>query len=193
MNLYECCGDQVGYNTYRNMRGMGYNVLYYLMENNEEIWKLLKYNTPDALSKPNLTMKEKADLVWDGTGDSEEYRVFRGAYLDDAFIDQSSQLRIYVTVLNPDNRTVGTVDIGIEILVHNKIINLDTYETRQEVLLQQVLETLNGKEIGGVGKLFFDRNGSLYDIARLNLYNNRNIYGYTLIMSTKSSNTREGC
>lgn len=188
-NSITICCDPSPYNTYKSIRKMGYKVIQHLMLNNDEIWKLLKYDTPDALSKSDLTLKEKGDLIWDGRSESAKFRVFRGAYVDDMFNEQCSQLRIYITTLNPDNRTLGTADIGIEIITHVNLVNLDTYENRLEVMLQQVIETLNGREIDGVGRLFFDRTGSLYDIARLNLYNNRNFYGYTIIFSTKVIDT----
>ena len=167
--------EKLPYNTYKTTRGFGYAILKYLMTNNEDIWKLLKYNTPDALSKPNLTMEEKGELIWNGTGDSEDYRVFRSPFLDDAITSQISQLRIYNAVLSPYNRSVGTVDIGIECLCHNKIINLDTYESRVEVMMQNIIECLNGRDIAGVGVLAFDKDMSEYDICRMNIYNNRNL------------------
>lgn len=177
--------EKLPYNTYKTTRGFGYAILKYLMTNNEDIWKLLKYNTPDALSKPNLTMEEKGELIWNGTGDSEDYRVFRSPFLDDAITSQISQLRIYNAVLSPYNRSVGTVDIGIECLCHNKIINLDTYESRVEVMMQNIIECLNGRDIAGVGVLAFDKDMSEYDICRMNIYNNRNFFGYSMWISVK--------
>lgn len=185
------CGDRLAYNTFRRIRGMCYNVINYLMLNNEEIWKLLRYDTPDALSMPDLTLQEKAAMIWDGSEEVENFKVFRGAFLDDAFKYQCSQLRVFISTLNPDNRSVGTCDICLEPIVHNKLINLDNYENRLEVLLQQLLETLNGQEIDGAGKLFFDRNGSMYDLASLNVYNNRNFYGFTIVMSVKVANLND--
>ena len=177
--------SKLPYNTYNTTRGFGYAILKYLMVNNEEIWKLLKYDTPDALSKPNLTMEEKRKLIWNGTGDAEEYRVFRSPFLDDAITSQISQLRIYNSVFSPDNRSVGTIDISIECLCHNKIVNLDNYESRPEVMIQQVIECLNGQDIAGVGVLAFDKDMSVYDVCRMNVYNNRNFFGYSLWISAK--------
>ena len=163
--------SKLPYNTYNTTRGFGYAILKYLMVNNEQIWKLLKYDTPDALSKPNLTMEEKRKLIWNGTGDAET--------------SQISQLRIYNSVFSPDNRSVGTIDIGIECLCHNKIVNLDNYESRPEVMIQQVIECLNGQDIAGVGVLAFDKDMSVYDVCRMNVYNNRNFFGYSLWISAK--------
>lgn len=184
MDIIDCCND-VNYNQFGGLDEIGYKVIQYLMLNNENIWKLLKYPTPDALLKDNLSMREKAALIYDGADDTSDYRVFRSAYMDDIFDDRCSQLRVYITSINPDNHIYSTVDIGIELVVHNKIINLVGYKNRLEVMLKECLKTLNGAYVGGIGKLMFDRNMSFYDLVKLNLYNNRNFYGYTLIMSTK--------
>ena len=50
------------YNSLSALPNAPYNILKYLAQNNENIWKLLKYNSYDALSKPNLTMEEKLSL-----------------------------------------------------------------------------------------------------------------------------------
>ena len=81
------------------------------MINNENIWKLLKYNEPNALSNPSLTLNEKAALIWDGNGDSESYKVFRTPYLDDMFTEQTTQLRVYLTTVYPDNSKEGRISI----------------------------------------------------------------------------------
>ena len=66
------------------LKGMSYEILKYLILNNEDIWKLLKYTTPDALSKPNLTLAEKTALIYNGETDASPYRVFRQSCADDA-------------------------------------------------------------------------------------------------------------
>lgn len=187
-----CCGNEAVYNDYSQMRNACYKVITYLLENNEDIWKLLKYPTPDALNNENLTRREKSSLIYTGTGDMKDYRVFRQTFMDDIFDEQCSQLRVYITSVNPDTLSYGTVDIAVECVVHTKLINLINYENRLEVLLQQVIKTLNGADIGGIGRLFFDRNGSMYDLAKLNLYSNRNFYGYTVILSTRMGGVN-GC
>lgn len=183
-----CCDQSCGYNKYNSIRNMGYKIIEYLMLNDEEIWKLLKYDTPDALSKPDLTFKEKSNLVFGGNDNSDNYRVFRQRFIDDAFDIQCSQLRVYMATIIPDNMTVGTVDFAIEIVVHNKLVNLDYGESRLEVMVQRVIEVLNGSNIGGIGLMFFNREGSRYDGVTTNLYNNRDFYGYTAILSNRVGN-----
>ena len=163
------------------------------MLNNEDIWKLLKYDTQDALEKPNLTREEKAKLIYPGAsgGDMDDYRVFRTPYLDDLTTNQQAQLRVYLESITPDTRLYGTVDVNIEVICHVKMIELNDYQNRAESIVWQVIKTLNGADVGGIGKLFFDRSGSFYDLIKMNRYNNRNFYGYTITMSTKMGNIAE--
>lgn len=185
----ECC-TTAAYNSYASLPDLCYKAIEYLMLNNEDIWKLLKYNTYDALYKENLTMKEKASLIYDGKGDSSKFRVFRSPYMDDLFDMECAQLRVYVESISPDTPIYGTVDVNFEVISHVKIVNLADYRNRLELMIQQVLQTLNGVYIGAIGNFMFDRTISFYDLCKMNLYNNRNFYGYTLIMSTKVGNKK---
>ncbi len=188
----DCCNGNI-YNKYDGLQNLTLYVIQYLMLNNEDIWKLLKYDTQDALERPNLKREEKAALIYHGNsgGDMDDYRVFRTPYLDDITTSQQAQLRVYLESITPDTLVYGTVDINIEVICHVKMIELNDYQNRIESLVWQVLKTLNGVEVGGIGKLFFDRNGSFYDLVKMNRYNNRNFYGYTITMSTKMGNLEE--
>ena len=42
------------------------NIITYLIKNNENIWKLLYYNTPDCLQQNNLTIDQKSALIYTG-------------------------------------------------------------------------------------------------------------------------------
>ena len=188
----DCCNES-SYNQYDGLQNFTLLIIQHLMLNNEDIWKLLKYDTQDALEKPNLTREEKAKLIYPGAsgGDMDDYRVFRTPYLDDLTTNQQAQLRVYLESITPDTRLYGTVDVNIEVICHVKMIELNDYQNRAESIVWQVIKTLNGADVGGIGKLFFDRNGSFYDLIKMNRYNNRNFYGYTITMSTKMVNIAE--
>ena len=188
----DCCNES-SYNQYDGLQNFTLLIIQHLMLNNEDIWKLLKYDTQDALEKPNLTREEKAKLIYPGVsgGDMDDYRVFRTPYLDDLTTNQQAQLRVYLESITPDTRLYGTVDVNIEVICHVKMIELNDYQNRAESIVWQVIKTLNGADVGGIGKLFFDRNGSFYDLIKMNRYNNRNFYGYTITMSTKMGNIAE--
>ena len=188
----DCCNES-SYNQYDGLQNFTLFIIQHLMLNNEDIWKLLKYDTQDALEKPNLTREEKAKLIYPGAsgGDMDDYRVFRTPYLDDLTTNQQAQLRVYLESITPDTRLYGTVDVNIEVICHVKMIELNDYQNRAESIVWQVIKTLNGADVGGIGKLFFDRSGSFYDLIKMNRYNNRNFYGYTITMSTKMGNIAE--
>ena len=188
----DCCNES-SYNQYDGLQNFTLLIIQHLMLNNEDIWKLLKYDTQDALEKPNLTREQKAKLIYPGAtgGDMDDYRVFRTPYLDDLTTNQQAQLRVYLESITPDTRLYGTVDVNIEVICHVKMIELNDYQNRAESIVWQVIKTLNGADVGGIGKLFFDRNGSFYDLIKMNRYNNRNFYGYTITMSTKMGNIAE--
>lgn len=188
----DCCNES-SYNQYDGLQNFTLLIIQHLMLNNEDIWKLLKYDTQDALEKPNLTREEKAKLIYPGAsgGDMDDYRVFRTPYLDDLTTNQQTQLRVYLESITPDTRLYGTVDVNIEVICHVKMIELNDYQNRAESIVWQVIKTLNGADVGGIGKLFFDRSGSFYDLIKMNRYNNRNFYGYTITMSTKMGNISE--
>lgn len=188
----DCCNES-SYNQYDGLQNFTLLIIQHLMLNNEDIWKLLKYDTQDALEKPNLTREEKAKLIYPGAsgGDMDDYRVFRTPYLDDLTTNQQAQLRVYLESITPDTRLYGTVDVNIEVICHVKMIELNDYQNRAESIVWQVIKTLNGADVGGIGKLFFDRSGSFYDLIKMNRYNNRNFYGYTITMSIKMGNISE--
>lgn len=127
------------FNTYKGISKIGYRVIEYLMLNNEPLWKLLKFDTPDALSKPALTLDQKASLIFNGNGDSESFKVFRSPYDDDMFTRQSSQMRVYLTTIYPDNSARGTISISIDLLTHVKLSNIDGYLNRIEVMVEEIL------------------------------------------------------
>ena len=49
-------------------------------------------------------------------------------------------------------------------------------------MVEEILKTLNGVDVGGIGVLAFDRKNSFYDIAAQEIWNNRNFYGFRIIM-----------
>jgi len=173
------------YNTFENLPLLQYRIVSYLQQNNENIWKVLKYNSNDCLSKPNLSQSEKGDLIYQGEPISSGYRCFTDSFQDDAFTDECSIIRIFPDLIVPKNRTVSDILFKIEMLSHVKIQFLLGYMNRNVYLLQQILKTLNGiDKIDGLGRLVFDQKDNRSDRANLNISNNRNYSGFSLYMST---------
>lgn len=171
------------YGTYDTITNFSYNIIAFLIQNNEDIWKLLKYPEPNALSQPNLTQDEKTAMIYKGEVDSDPFRVFTSGYFDDSKEIQCSQLRIYIDSLIPDNHIWGTVNINMEILSHNKIAVLEDGTNRLEVMLQNVIKTINGINIEGLGAIALDRKFSGYNRAKIVSFN-KFYRGFMLSLST---------
>ena len=120
------------------------------------VWKLLKHNNPDAWNETNLSRSEKADLVYKGQQDASTSRVFLDIGQPDVLTEQISILRISPVSILPKNRTVGVVSMMFEIYSHYKVNHLSNYQTRVDLVCQELLGIFNGREIGGIGKMFFD-------------------------------------
>ena len=181
--------DENVYARFKELPQYQYKILEFLFSN-ENIWKLLNYNTPDALYKTNLTTAQKRALIYTVNGntypqDTTIYRVFLTDLSDDMWNEQASFMRITLPTIFPTNRTEGILSFSIDILVHTKIDMLNGMQSRRLCLLSNILSSLNGAEIGGVGKLTFNRKLSLTDKAvSEGLTNGKSFSGYQVILST---------
>ena len=172
------------YNSYSGIEMMPYKIIAYMIENNEDIFKLLKFTTPDALDKPNLTQSEKGAMIYNGEPNSTGYNIFMQPVLDDAFTEMVAQFRVYPDIIIPEDHIRGIATFNFELLSHSKINTLNNYSTRLIWMLQQTIQCLNGINIDGVGQLFFNKKASSYNYAKQNIYNGKNYIGYSLLLST---------
>ena len=195
------------YNRFTNLDSIEERIINYLIKSDSvyanRIWKILKYPDSKALLKNNLTQEEKAKLVDNDAENQTQKRVFRYPFLEDAFTEQCSLLRIYIDSVVPIDHLKSIVNVGIDLVTHNKINNLyndsgdeieypDTYNTteseivmksRKSTFLKNILAELNGADIAGVGLLQFNRNTSVFSQAKLGYFNNRDYTGYKVILS----------
>jgi hypothetical protein len=175
-------------NTYTPLRDLVHNIVAYIMTYNDEIWQLLKYPTADALSKPILTSAEKRALVYLGQEDTDTYRIFSQPYAPDDAVT-TAQTRLYISTGNitPITLQYGRIDIAIDIIAHNKIQVLDTGENRVDVILQQLLYTLNGHNFGGITNLEFTRQNQQPDRASNAKFDTKFYSGKVFIISCQIS------
>jgi len=139
---------------------LSYNCISYMLDNNEMIWKLLKYNTSDAWSQSDLTRTEKSALIYAGQANQTDFRVFMDVGADTALTEEMCILRITPAELHPTNHVIGNVVMLFECYCHYKINHMDNYTTRLNTITQQIIEVFNGQEIGGIGRLYFNAKSS---------------------------------
>jgi len=145
------------YNIYSGFSDFSYKCISYLMDNNELIWKLLKYKDPEAWDKANLTVAEKAALIYKGQEDTSTSNVFMDVGQPDAWTREDCILRISPHSIFPDNRTVGTMSMLFEIYAHYKCNHLSNYKVRIDWITEELIGLFNGVNIAGIGRLFMDR------------------------------------
>ena len=127
--------------------------------------------------------------------------------MEEAFTEQCSLLKIYIDSIIPSDRYRSIVNFGIDVLVHNKIINvnvpdddvappIDTVDgieykisqkSRVSVLSKAVLYLLNGADVQGVGRMEFSQQMNRYQQAQYTIWNNRNFEGIKIVMGVHMS------
>src|SRR5689334_8505417 len=139
------------YAQYELLDEIAYNCYKYLIENNEIIWKLIKYDDPDAWNRTDLTFDEKRALIYNGQDDLTLARAFMDLGQPDVWVKENSIIRLSPAIVNPDNRTMGSISVIMEVYSHYKINHLSNYKTRIDMVAKQFIKTFSGVDIGGVG------------------------------------------
>ena len=203
----------MSYNRFRNLESIEDRIIYYLLsptnKSPEElrwvhtIWKLLMYNDIDALNKPLPKYSDVVKLIQNDNISQADKRIFRSPYLEEGWQEQCSMLKIYVDTIIPKNHIWSIVNIGIDVLCHDKIINVKAEEgyegslidevdgikikvetmSRVTLLSKAVLYLLNGAEVQGLGQLQFNAERSRYNLAQYGLWNKRNFEGMKIVIS----------
>ena len=151
------------YSQYTDLANFPNLMIEYLMDNNEMIWKLLKYNESDAWSQSDLSKTQKSELIYNGSGEMSDYRVFMDIGQSDVWNHEICVIKMAIHGIIPEHRVVGTLDMAFGVYSHYKINTLSNYKTRTDVIAEEFLKTFNGADIGGIGNMFFSRMGSTGD------------------------------
>ena len=178
---------QDSYNKFEILSTVPYSIVSYLIDNAEYTWKLLNDNSPTAWqsSKPSLTPEQKGLLVYDGVRKINDCRVFLDTGADDGWLVESTQLRVSVMNGVPNNHIWGTLSIAFEIYTHFKVNSLSNLTPRNLSIAQDLLTVLNGADVPGIGRLYFDAKQT--SNCRLSLALGAIPYkGLSLIMAVKS-------
>lgn len=182
--------NEGSYAQYEGFDSYSYQCITYLMNNDELIWRLLKYKTPDAweesVAQPNLTQEQKGGLIYNGTDDTSKFNVFLDMGSPDVITREDCILRISPHSIFPENRTIGTINIIFEVYSHYHINTMTNYKTRIDMVTKRLLQVFNGKIIPqlGIGRLYFDRLAS--EANRLEWAGQQPQKGRWIIMSNKS-------
>ncbi len=185
------------YNSLTALPYIPYRILSYLATEEEILWKLLAYNDYDALSKPNLTFQEKMDLVWK-TGPQGKFSVFFTNLVEDAVPESRCIMKLYDFYIHAKELYTSTVVYAFDFLYGGNMALVD-YEgvpvSRGDLFINRILTTLNGADVGGVGRLTFLDDMSRYDLGRSIIGNSKTFTGVQLFLSVVAGDTGKdlGC
>ena len=132
---------------YDNFEKLEQNIAMILIQN-KNLFKLLKYVDNDPLSH-EIDEETIDDMVTEYSSDgllNPNCRVFFEPFIDSALTSQISNIRIYPSVLNPDNVYIGDLYVQTDIIVHQAISKLKNGRRRNRIL-SEIVKSLNGAEI----------------------------------------------
>lgn len=177
------------YNSYETVPYIAYNIVNHLLKN-EVIWKILKYDDYDALSKDDLTDDEKIDMIWRGQENQEDYNVFLTPMEVDIIDDSKTRLKIYDYMIVGQNKDIGILLMRFNILCFNKSTMIEYNGipcSRLTVMKAELLKELNGADVGGVGVMEMNNELQRYCGSTQDSGNNKNVIGDTLTMALQIS------
>lgn len=177
--------SQVAYNDYSMTRDLPTLIVNYLFNNNQNIWKLLKYSD-NPLDEKDLTNKEKAKMICQSSFNTEEFNVLFQKYTVDAMIKAKSQIRVFIDDISSYGRTDALVRIIFQVIVNNNEMMITTpyskNDKRDVAIMQEIVKTLNGVKLEKTkSQIFIDNDVDRFAGAEQVSYNS-NYSGFQLTM-----------
>lgn len=174
------------FNKYNDMPQIPYKILLHLMESNNNLFKLLKYNTKDALQQPILTFEEKRELLYIDEESEDEFRIFLKPLIGDEITIACTQLRFYKLAITPTNNINSVLNYEFDILCGEKMsIVYDENGipcSRIDLIERELLQELNGYDAFGVGYFQFNRELSRACAERIGMSNSKTFFGTSLVL-----------
>ena len=176
-------------NKFMSMPYIPYKIIMALIEN-DNFCKLMYYNTMDALDKPALTMEQKKGLIWTGQDNMDDYNIFMTNVQPNEETINRTVLKVYRYNTTPDNNVRAVVAYAFELLYGTKM-PLVTYNgvtcNRGDVIEMEIMKTLNGEDVAGVGFLQYDSRLTALCRSQSGIGNNYSFTGLSIIMATQIS------
>lgn len=182
------------YNDYSKLPSIPYKIIEKLAIENENLWKLIRWPEYDCLYKSNLSLDEKMSMIWKLQGKQDKYNIFLTDLVEDMQPKEKTILKVYSQYLVPKSNIEGLVLYEFDVLYGGKIsmIDMDGIPVnRGDAVIHEILSTLNGKEVGGVGNIQFNTQKSSMSKGYQNLGNNKTYTGKSILMVVDVSDIGE--
>lgn len=148
------------YNKFEQLRGASNTIITYLMQNNQRLFKLLKYIEPQTnpYAQPDMSFSEKVAMIAKNsydTNDSVQKNILFITETREAFTTNVAQLRVETDVVKAINSYTGYMNIWFQIIVPISADVMEntpvTGERRTDAIFLELVDTLNGVEIPNSG------------------------------------------
>ena len=148
------------YNKFEQLRGASNTIITYLMQNNQNLFKLLKYIEPqkNPYSQPDMSFSEKVAMVAKNsydTNDSVTKNILFITETREAFTTNVAQLRVEVDTVKAINAYTGFMNVWFQIIVPISADVMEnttiTGERRTDAIFLELVSSLNGVEIPNSG------------------------------------------
>ena len=196
------------YNNFKYMPQIPYKIIEKLAKDvnssAENLWKILKYPTTDAISNPNLTFAEKMAILWTpnqvDASQENKFSIFLKPLVPSALndADEQIQLRIHRIVTKPTTNLEAILVYQFDMITQEFCSMVydedDVLVERTDLMEYYILDCLNGTDIGiGTGFLSFDnRMISGYVKSELAINNGKSLYGKSLRIPLRYMNIGKG-
>lgn len=181
----------ISYNNFSDMPQIPYKILLHLAQHNNKLFKLLKYNTKDALAQADLSLSEKMALLYCDEGKEDGYNLFLKPLIGDAITESATQLRIFKATMQPTNHLSAILLYEFDILCGAKTsLVLDEDDilcSRIDLIERELLNELNGLDTFGIGCFQFNRELSRTCSEKLGVSNSKTFFGSSLVLGVNYS------
>lgn len=167
-------------------------------QGSEDFWKCLKYPEYDCLSKPNLTLKEKRELIYTNGKNLNDFNVYVNMPLINPEEDKAKTLlKAYVLRVKPITQMDFVVSINFEIITHTTLSNIAKDEdmvSRIDFIESELVRMLNQRDFF-FGRIKYDHRLSTEADSYLAYNNSTNFFGRVLCLAVLNTRHDEnfGC
>ena len=175
------------FNKFTSLPFIPYRIVVELTKN-DNFFNLLKYNTYEALGATRLTEDEKLAMICKDFDDMQNYNIFLTNVEPNELVNSKTILKLYRYDTLPDNPMLSTVCYRFDILYGTKNALVDYQGVpcpRVDVMEMELMKTLNGADVAGVGTLQFNHDLSRLCRSTLNIGNNYTFTGTSIVMATQ--------
>jgi len=179
----------MSFNNFAKMSEIPYRIVESLSQKgSENLFKLLYYNDYNALDNPNLTFKQKMDMIWKYEATDSKFNIFLKPLVVDEIIAQTTQMRINKLTIRPENHLQAVITYEFAFITGQNIAIVEKDGIpcpRIDLLEEELLKSLNGLDIGGIGYFQFSDDLSRLCQETQAINNGESFFGNTIVLALR--------